>query len=123
MTIANNIKTSLPIATSVKKYLKVIEDRFKSVDKSLTDTLMKKLTTAQYDGTQGIQDHILNMTNKATKLKALGINVNEFFLVKFILNSFPSQFGPFKIYYNTNKDKWGLNELTSMCSGRINIKA
>ena len=105
MTIANNIKTSLPIATSAKEYLKVIEDRFKSADKSLAGTLMKELTTAQYDGTRGIQDHILNMADKAAKLKTLGMNVDESFLVQFILNSLPSQFGPFKIHYNTNKDK------------------
>ncbi|CAL9098515.1 unnamed protein product [Musa textilis] len=43
------------------------------------------------------------------------MNVDESFLVQFILNSLPSQFGPFKIHYNTNKDKWDLNELTSMC--------
>ncbi|CAD5192483.1 unnamed protein product [Musa acuminata subsp. malaccensis] len=66
---------------------------------------MKELTTTQYDGTRGIQDHILNMADKATKLKTLGMNVDESFLVQFILNSLPSQFGPFKIHYNTNKDK------------------
>ncbi|CAD5184135.1 unnamed protein product [Musa acuminata subsp. malaccensis] len=43
------------------------------------------------------------------------MNVDESFLVQFILNSLPSRFGPFKIHYNTNKDKWDLNELTSMC--------
>ncbi|CAD5168108.1 unnamed protein product [Musa acuminata subsp. malaccensis] len=42
------------------------------------------------------------------------MNVDESFLMQFILNSLPSQFGPFKIHYNTNKDKWDLNELTSM---------
>ncbi|CAD5191962.1 unnamed protein product, partial [Musa acuminata subsp. malaccensis] len=54
------------------------------------------------------------MADKAAKLKTLGMNVDESFLVQFILNSLPSQFGPFKIHYNTNKDKWDLNELTSM---------
>ncbi|CAD5196143.1 unnamed protein product [Musa acuminata subsp. malaccensis] len=81
MTIANNIKTSLPTATSAKEYLKVIEDRFKSADKSLAGTLMKELATAQYDGTRGIQDHILNMADIAAKLKTLGMNVDESFLV------------------------------------------
>ncbi|CAD5164122.1 unnamed protein product [Musa acuminata subsp. malaccensis] len=54
------------------------------------------------------------MADKAAKLKTLGMNVDESFLVQFILNSLSSQFGPFKIHYNTNKDKWDLNELTSM---------
>ncbi|CAD5184495.1 unnamed protein product, partial [Musa acuminata subsp. malaccensis] len=54
------------------------------------------------------------MADKVAKLKTLGMDVDEYFLVQFILNSLPSQFGPFKIHYNTNKDKWDLNELTSM---------
>ncbi|CAD5181857.1 unnamed protein product, partial [Musa acuminata subsp. malaccensis] len=59
------------------------------------------------------------MADKATKLKTLGMNVDESFLVQFILNSLPSQFGPFKIHYNTNKDKWDLNELTSLASTHV----
>ena len=81
MTITNNIKTSLPLTTSVREYLKVIEDRFKSIDKSLADILMKELTTTQFDGTRGIQVHILNMADKVVKLKALCMNVNESFLM------------------------------------------
>lgn len=50
---------------------------------------MKKLIIIYYDDAQEIHDHIID---KAIKLKALDINVNESFLVQFILN-FPSQFG------------------------------
>ena len=53
------------------------------------------------------------MTEKAEKLKALGMGMDESFLVQFVLNSLPSQFAPFKILYNTNGDQWNLNELTS----------
>ena len=42
------------------------------------------------------------------------MNVDEFFLVQFILNSLPSQYGPFQINYNTIKDKWNLNQLANM---------
>ncbi|RVW73044.1 Retrovirus-related Pol polyprotein from transposon TNT 1-94 [Vitis vinifera] len=76
---------------------------------------MAELTTMKYDGHKGIQQHILNMTEKAAKLKALGMSMDESFLVQFVLNSLPSQFAPFKIYYNTNSDQWNLNELTSKC--------
>ena len=76
---------------------------------------MVELTTMKYDGQKGIQQHILNMTEKAVKLKALGMGMDESFLVQFVLNSLPSQFAPFKIHYNTNRDQWNLNELTSKC--------
>ena len=31
------------------------------------------------------------------------------------MTSLLSQFGPFKINYNTQKDKWKMNELIVMC--------
>ena len=74
---------------------------------------MAELTTMKYDGKKCIQQHILNMIEKAAKLKALGMSMDESFLVQFILTSLPSQFAPFKIHYNTKSDQWNLNELTS----------
>ena len=49
---------------------------------------MAELTTMKYDGQKGMQQHILNMTKKAAKLKALGMGMDEFFLVQFVLNYF-----------------------------------
>ncbi|RVX18685.1 Retrovirus-related Pol polyprotein from transposon TNT 1-94 [Vitis vinifera] len=92
MTIANNIKTSLPQTEFASEFLKSVEERFKRADKSLAGTLMAELTTMKYDGQKGIQQHILNMTEKAAKLKALGMGMDESFF-----------------------DQWNLNELTSKC--------
>jgi len=39
----------------------------------------------------------------------------ESFFVHYILNTLPQQYGPFKILYNTHKDKWSINELMTMC--------
>ena len=41
----------------------------------------------KFDGTRGMHEHILEMSNIVAKLKALGMNVDESFLVQFILNS------------------------------------
>ena len=86
MTIANNIKTSLPQTEFASEFLKSVEERFKRADKSLAGTFMAELTTMKYDGQKGIQQHILNMTEKATKLKALGMGMDKSFLVQFVLN-------------------------------------
>ena len=40
MTIANNIKTTIPQTESAKEYLRFVEERFRSADKSLAGTLM-----------------------------------------------------------------------------------
>uniref|UniRef100_A0A2N9GXV9 Reverse transcriptase Ty1/copia-type domain-containing protein n=1 Tax=Fagus sylvatica TaxID=28930 RepID=A0A2N9GXV9_FAGSY len=114
MTIAKNIKTTLPKIDDAKEFLANVVECFKTGDKSLVGTLMAKLTTMKFNGTHGIQEHVLEMTNLAAQLKTLGMNVDEFFLMQFILNSLPPQYGPFQINYNTMKDKWNLNQLANM---------
>jgi hypothetical protein len=114
MSIANNIKSTLTECDTAKEFFKAVEKRFHSADKSLAGTLMAELTTMKFDGTCGMYEHILEMSNLAAKLKALGMNVDESFLVQFILNSLPLQYGSFQIHYNTIKDKWNVNELASM---------
>jgi hypothetical protein len=56
---------------------------------------MVENTTMKFDGTRGMHEHILEMTNLVVKLNALGMNLVEFFVVQFILNSVASQYGPF----------------------------
>ena len=114
MTIANNIKTTLPQSENAKEFMKNVQKRFKTADKSLAGKLMAELTTIRYDGTRTMHDHVIEMSNLAAKLKNLGMTVDESFLVQFILNSLPPQYGPFQIHYNTIKDKWNVNELANM---------
>lgn len=69
MTIAHNIKTTIPQTESAKEYLKFVEEKFRSVDKSLASTLMAQLTTMKFDGSRSIQEHTIEMTNIAARLK------------------------------------------------------
>ncbi|KAL0544331.1 hypothetical protein IC582_019444 [Cucumis melo] len=85
-----------------------------SANKSLAGTLMSTLTNIKFDGSRTIHEHILEMMNLAARLKTMGMEVNENFLVTFILNSLPSKYGPFHMNYNTLKDKWNVHELQSM---------
>ena len=57
----------------------------------------------------------MQMRAIAAQLKKLRIDMSESFLMHFILNTLPHQYGPFKISYNTYKDKWLINELMTMC--------
>ena len=45
--------------------------------------------TMMFDGTRMMHEHILEISNLAAKLKALGMNLDESFLVQFIFNSLP----------------------------------
>ena len=57
----------------------------------------------------------MQMRDITTQLMKLEIDMSESFLGNFILNTLPHQYGPFKISYNTHKDKWSINELMTMC--------
>jgi len=54
---------------------------------------MSELTTKKFDWSQPIHDHVIGMANIAAKLKSMGIDVNESFLVHFIMKSLPPEFG------------------------------
>ena len=55
------------------------------------------------------------MRDIADQLKTLEVDMSEYFLVHYILNTLPQQYAPFKISYNIHKDKWSINELLTMC--------
>ncbi|KAL3356259.1 hypothetical protein AABB24_017112 [Solanum stoloniferum] len=114
MTVANNIKSTIPQKESVREYLKFVEEHFRSADKCLARTLMDELMTMKFDGSHNMQNHVIEMTNIATRLQTLGMKVNDTFLVHFIQNSLPLEYGPFQINHNTIKDKWDDSELSSM---------
>ncbi|XP_052107486.1 uncharacterized protein LOC127740513 [Arachis duranensis] len=111
MTTANNIKTTLPQGESAKEYLAFVEDCFRFANKSLASTLMSQLTAMKFDGSKSMQEHIIEMTNIAAKLKSLDMTVDDSFMMQFILNSLPSDYEAFQINYNVMKEKWDVNEL------------
>ncbi|XP_020238434.1 uncharacterized protein LOC109817566 [Cajanus cajan] len=114
MIIADSIKTALPKTESAKEFMGFVGERSQTADKSLAGTLMSTLTTIKFDGSRTMHEHVIEMANIAARLKSLGMAVNENFLVQFILNSLPTEYGPFQMSYNTMKDKWNVHELHSM---------
>lgn len=91
----------------------MLKNAFKSADKSLAAKLMVELTIMRYDGSRTMNDHVIKMTNLTTKSRNLGMNLDDSFVVQFVLNSLPTQYGPFQINNNTIKDKWDINEMQS----------
>ena len=74
-----------------------------------------KFSSIRIISVRGVREHIMHMRDIAAQLKKLRIDMSESFLVHFMLNTLPHQYGPFKISYNTHKDKWLINELMTMC--------
>ncbi|RVX20917.1 Retrovirus-related Pol polyprotein from transposon TNT 1-94 [Vitis vinifera] len=69
----------------------------------------------RYKWKENIREYIMEMSNLATRLKALKLELSEDILVHLVLISLPTQFSPFKISYNTQKEKWTRDELIAQC--------
>ncbi|XP_038977899.1 uncharacterized protein LOC120108385 [Phoenix dactylifera] len=113
--VSKSIRGSIPQCDKVKDYIKAIEEQFVSSDKALANTLLNKLSMMKHPKSRSVREHIMEMRDIAAQLKSLEIEISESFLVHFMLNSLPAEYGPFKISYNTHKEKWSVNELLTMC--------
>lgn len=60
MTIAENIKSTIPKTDSAKKYMEFVKSicHFGTIDKSVVGTLMGKLTTMKFDGYHTMHEHL-----------------------------------------------------------------
>ena len=94
--------------------LKVIDDQFITSDKALASTLIMKFSSLRLTSVKGVREYIMKMRDISAQLKKLEVDMSKSFLVHFILNTLPSEYGLFKISYNTHKDKWSINELMIM---------
>ena len=113
--ITAGIRGSVEQYDNVRELLKAIDDQFVTSDKALASTLIIQFSSMKLTGIRGVRDHIMRMRDIAAQLKALEVEMSETFLVHYILCTLPQQYGPFKISYNTHKDKWSINELLTMC--------
>lgn len=113
--ISVGIRGSVEQYDNVRELLKAIDDQFVTSDKALASTLIIQFSSMKLTGIRGVRDHIMRMRDIAAQLKALEVEMSETFLVHYILCTLPQQYGHFKIFYNTHKDKWSINELLTMC--------
>ena len=81
---------------------------------ALIGNLSSELTNKKFDWSRPIRDHVTEMANLVAKLNSMGMQMSESFLVQFILNSLPAEFGQFQVNYNTLKEKWNFQEIKAM---------
>ncbi|XP_073033917.1 uncharacterized protein [Primulina eburnea] len=113
--ITAGMRGSVDQHNNVRELLKAIDEQFQSLDKALASTLIMEFSSLRLTSVRGVREHIMKMRDIAARLKTLEVEMSEIFLVHYILCILPQQYGPFKISYNTHKDKWSINELMTMC--------
>jgi hypothetical protein len=61
-----------------------------------------------------VREHILKMSNMASKLKPMDMGLKDEFLVHLVMSSLPKKFEAFEINYNSQLENWGIEKLIAM---------
>ena len=97
------------------QYLDRIKSQFTGTSKTYATQLIKQLVTERYSGNGGIREHILRMSNLASKLKPMDLALKEELLIHLIFASLPKEFDTFVVNYNIQPKKWDMKRLMAMC--------
>lgn len=111
--MAENVKSFIPNTENARKFMKNVKKYSNSeiTNKSVVGNLMSELMTKKFEWSQPIHDHVTQMGNLAVRLKSLGMDVNESFLIQYIINLLPLEFGQFQVNYNTIKENGTFKKL------------
>ena len=82
--------------------------------KGYASALIKKLFNEKYTS-GGIREHILKMSNTASKLKPMDLGLKNGFLIHLVFASLPKEYEIFVLNYNMQPDKWDIEKLIAMC--------
>jgi len=99
-TIELTIVGSIPECGIINEYLDRIKSQFTGSSKTYATQLIKQLVTETYSKNGGIREHILRMSNLASKLKPMDLALKEEFLIHLIFASLPKEFDTFVVNYN-----------------------
>ncbi|XP_047961827.1 probable LRR receptor-like serine/threonine-protein kinase At1g56140 [Salvia hispanica] len=84
--IPENFRGTVPKEANVKEFLQAIDMNFASNEKAETASLMHKLVTMRYNGRGEIREHIMEMSNTASKLTALNLTISDDQLVHLVMH-------------------------------------
>jgi hypothetical protein len=98
--IKEAIRGGIPDCETAKEYLKKVESQFTDSSKTYASTIINRLVTKKILFDSGVREHILKMSNMASKLKAMDIGLKNEFLVYLVMSSLSKEFEVFEINYN-----------------------
>ena len=97
--ISDAIRGSILDCDTAIEYLKKVESQFTGSSKAYASTLIEKLFNEKYTGV-GIREHILKMSNTASKLKPINLGLKDEFLIHLVFASLSKEYETFVVNYN-----------------------
>ncbi|XP_045802648.1 uncharacterized protein LOC123921980 [Trifolium pratense] len=91
--VTAGIRGSVDQHENVRDLLKAIDDQFVTSEKALASTLIMKFSSYRLTSVKGVREHIMKMRDISAQLKKLEVDMSESFLVHYILNSLPAEYG------------------------------
>ena len=83
--ILEAFRGSISEGENAKKFIDEIEQYFAKNEKAETSSLLAKLISMKYKGKSNIREYIMEMSNLASKLKALKLELGEDLLVHLVI--------------------------------------
>ncbi|XP_004301906.1 PREDICTED: uncharacterized protein LOC101293797 [Fragaria vesca subsp. vesca] len=96
-------------------FMENIRQKFKERSKAEGANLSRKLHELKFSGAGSIKTHIMQLEEINNKLKDLYMGVNDAQMVHIALESLPVDYSNLKSNYNSQKGKWEIDELISIC--------
>jgi hypothetical protein len=109
------IRRGIPNCETAKEYLKKVDGQFTGSSKTYASTIIKRLVTEKYSFGSGVREHILKMSNMASKLNTMKVGLEDEFLVHLVMSFLPKEFEAFEINYNSQTKNWGIEKLIAIC--------
>ena len=107
----DSIRDSIPKIENAKEFLEAINKKYK-FSKNEKNELLGIFHITTYVGVSGIREHIDKIVASYHKMKAIGMKLDEDYVVWFIMGTFPSQFDSIQSSYNAQKEQWTVEEMT-----------
>ncbi|CAM8999145.1 unnamed protein product [Rhodiola kirilowii] len=91
--------------SSAKDYLAKFEKHFVENNKAKISELLANLISMKYSCKGNVREHIMEMSQLASKIKVLKLELSKNLLVHLVLISLPSEYSQFRISYNCQREK------------------
>ncbi|KAM6577988.1 hypothetical protein CsatB_029825 [Cannabis sativa] len=109
-----SIRDSIPQTESAKDFLAAIKEKYKKFSKNEKNECLTLFHRTNYADTGDIRAHIDKLMGCYQKLKGMGLDLGEDYMVWFVMETIPSQFDSIRSSYNAQKEQWTIEEMTAI---------